>query len=66
MKKALDTFEVPTIPDNKKTAHLDATYLWHSVNLGDTARRRVPPSMIGESKNYSFEETIIDYWDFQI
>ena len=48
--KALDTFDPPPIPDNKKSAYLDTAYLWHSATLGDGARRRPPPSMIGESK----------------
>ncbi len=54
-EKALDTFEPPTIPDNKRAVYLDTAYLWHSTALGDNARRRAPPLMIGESKDYSFQ-----------
>jgi len=54
-EKALDTFEPPTVPDNKKIVYLDTNYLWHSNNLGDTNRRRAPTTMIGESRNYYFE-----------
>ena len=38
----------------KKTVYLDTNYLWHSNNLGDANRRRVPPSMIGESRKLLF------------
>ncbi|CAF0908493.1 unnamed protein product [Rotaria sordida] len=56
---ALDTFELPTIPDQKKTAYLDTTYLWQANNLGDNIRRRPLPSMIGENLKSAFDERSI-------
>ena len=50
--KALDTFEPPAIPDNKRAAYLDTAYLFHSAALGDNVRRRAPQAMIGESKRH--------------
>jgi hypothetical protein len=54
-QKALDTYDPPAVPDQKKSAYLDTAYMWHSSNLGDSNRRRAPPSMIGESKKYDIE-----------
>ena len=49
-QKALDTYEPPTIPDQKRLGGFDTTYIWHAAMIGDQARRRPPPSMIGESE----------------
>jgi hypothetical protein len=51
-KKSLDTYEPPTIPDQKKAAHFNTNSLWQSNNLSDNTRRRPIPTTIGGSKTY--------------
>ncbi len=66
LKKALDTYEPPTIPDQKRSL-FDTTYIWHATALGDNGRRRAAPAMIGESKNESIQlNTIHNCWSLDL
>ncbi|CAF5152987.1 unnamed protein product, partial [Rotaria magnacalcarata] len=56
---ALDTYEPPPIPDQKKNNYHDTTYIWQPNNAGDGNRRRPLPTMIGENLKSAFDERSI-------
>ncbi|CAF3375574.1 unnamed protein product [Rotaria socialis] len=56
---ALDTYEPPPIPDQKKSNYHDTTYIWQANNAGEGNRRRPLPTMIGENLKSAFDERSI-------